>query len=64
MVICHFRISIVKDNEKWLYALKYSARMGLLALGSNRKTILGPREEKSWTTLPLMIRETSMYVTP
>jgi hypothetical protein len=43
MVICHFRIGIVKDNENWLLILKNTARRVLLALGSNGKTILGPR---------------------
>jgi hypothetical protein len=50
-VICHFLISIVKDNENWLLFFKNSARRGFLALGPYGKTILNPREEKSWTTL-------------
>jgi hypothetical protein len=40
-----------KDNAKLVLVFKYSARRGFLALGSNRKTIFGPREEESWTTL-------------
>jgi hypothetical protein len=51
MVICRFSINIVKDDENWLLVLKNSARRGFLALGSNGKTILFPREEKNWTTL-------------
>jgi hypothetical protein len=51
MVICHFWISTVKDKVNWLLVFKNSARRGFLALRSNGKTILGPREEKSWTTL-------------
>jgi hypothetical protein len=35
-----------KDNENWLLVFKKSAKRGFLALGSNGKTILGPREEK------------------
>jgi hypothetical protein len=42
---------IAEDNENWLLIFKNSARRGFLASGSNGKTILGPREEKSWTTL-------------
>jgi hypothetical protein len=45
MVIWHFWISIVKDNKYWLLIFQNSARRGFLALGFNRKIILGPREE-------------------
>jgi hypothetical protein len=51
MVICHFWISIVKNNANWLLVFKNSARRGFLALESSRKTILGPWEEKGCTTL-------------
>jgi hypothetical protein len=34
---------------------KNSARRGFLALGSDGKTILGPKEEKGWTTLAYII---------
>jgi hypothetical protein len=53
MVICIFWISIVKDNKDWLLDFKNSARRGILAFGSNGKTILGPRDEKVWTSLIL-----------
>jgi hypothetical protein len=33
MAICHFSISVEKDNENWLLVLKNSARRGFLALG-------------------------------
>jgi hypothetical protein len=47
----HFWGSVVKDNENWLLVLKNCARRGFLVLGSNGSTILGPREENSWTTM-------------
>jgi hypothetical protein len=37
---------IVTDNENWLLVYKNNARRGFLALGSNGKIILDPREEK------------------
>jgi hypothetical protein len=40
-------MSTVIDNENWLLFFKYSARRGFQALGSNGKTILGPRKEES-----------------
>jgi hypothetical protein len=40
-----------EDNETQLLDLKNSSRRYFLALGSNGKTILGPTEEKIWTTL-------------
>jgi hypothetical protein len=43
---------IVRDKEKWGLVFKISARKGFLALMSNGRTILGPREETYWTTLP------------
>jgi hypothetical protein len=46
MVIRHFWTTVVQDNEKWLLVFKNSARRGFLALGSNVRIILGPREEK------------------
>jgi hypothetical protein len=42
-VIGELRIS---NNEKL-----HKYQEGFLVLGSNGKNILGPREEKSWTTL-------------
>jgi hypothetical protein len=51
MAICHFCVSIVKDNENWPLLFKSSVTRGFLAFESNGKTILSPREEKSWTTL-------------
>jgi hypothetical protein len=50
MVICHFSISTVKDNENRLLVFKNSARRVFLAIGSNR------REEESWTTLMYTIQ--------
>jgi hypothetical protein len=50
MVLFNFLRSIVKDSENWLLVFRNTARRGFLDLGSNRKTILGPREGKSWTT--------------
>jgi hypothetical protein len=41
---------MVKEVTDCLLVFKNSARRGLLALGS-RQTILGTREEESWTTL-------------
>jgi hypothetical protein len=49
-IIYHLRIRTVKDKNS-LLVFKNSARRSFLALGSNGKTILGPREEKRWTTL-------------
>jgi hypothetical protein len=51
MVICYFWLRDVKDSDNWLLVFIDSARRGFLALESNRKTILGPKEKKSWTTL-------------
>jgi hypothetical protein len=51
MVICHFRISIVKDNENWLLVFKDSARRGFLALGANEKIFLARGKKKRWTAL-------------
>jgi hypothetical protein len=42
---------MVKDYDSWILVFKNSAGRGFLALGSIGKTILGPREERSWTTL-------------
>lgn len=52
MVICHFRIRIVK-GEKISINLKNSARKAFFfwPLCSTGKNILRPREEKSWTTM-------------
>jgi hypothetical protein len=41
----------VKDNENWLLVFKNSVRRDVFVLGSNGKTILDPRDEKSWSTL-------------
>jgi hypothetical protein len=59
-IMFNFQINIVKDTENWLLVLKNCARWGFLALGANGKTILGPREEKSWTTLTQMNTEDSL----
>jgi hypothetical protein len=45
MVTSLFGISIVKDKENCL-VFKCSARKGFLALRSNEKDFLGPRERK------------------
>jgi hypothetical protein len=51
MFTCYCCISVVKDNGNWLLLSKNSPRMCSLAFQANRITILGPREEKCWTTL-------------
>jgi hypothetical protein len=51
MVICHFWISIVKDNENWPLDFKNSARSGFLALRYGGKTIFGQEQEKRCTIL-------------
>jgi hypothetical protein len=53
MVICHFWIIIVKDNENWLLVFKNSDRRGFLALGSYGKIITGPMEGKRWPPWPV-----------
>lgn len=45
-VVCHFWISIVKGNENCLFVLKGSEMRACLALGSNRKATVGPKEER------------------
>jgi hypothetical protein len=50
VVIGNFK-TVVKDTENWILVFKNNSRRCFLALGPNRKTILGPREEKSWTIL-------------
>jgi hypothetical protein len=46
LVICHFLISVAKNNENLLLVFKNRTRMGFLALGFNEKTIFGPGKEK------------------
>jgi hypothetical protein len=43
MVICHFQIIIVKDNEKWLLVFKNSASRCFLALAFNKKEERGKK---------------------
>lgn len=46
LVTCYFRNSINKYNENRPLVFNNNARRCFLALGSDDKTILGPREEK------------------
>jgi hypothetical protein len=50
MVICHFCTSTVKDNEDLILSFKNSTGRDFLALESNKKTILGSKEEESSST--------------
>jgi hypothetical protein len=52
---------LLKITKNWLLVSKNSARKGFLALGSNGKTIYGPREEKSATTLTYKRFKKSLY---
>jgi hypothetical protein len=64
IAICLFWISIFRHNEHWLLVFKTSARRDFLALGSNRKTLLGPREEKicpPWLNLMIRITLARLY---
>jgi hypothetical protein len=45
MAVCHFRISIVKDNENRPVSFKNIAGRTFFALGSNGKIILGKGNE-------------------
>jgi hypothetical protein len=40
MIICHFWLSIVKNNEHWLLDFKNSVWRGFLVFGSNWKLFL------------------------
>jgi hypothetical protein len=46
MVTCNFRISIIKDKEKWLLIFKNSVRREFLARGSSGKLFLTRGKEK------------------
>lgn len=50
-VISPFRKSIVRDNGNWLLLTRNNARRVPWPLSAMEKALLGPREEKIWTTL-------------
>jgi hypothetical protein len=50
MAVCHFWISIFKNNAKWLIVFKNHARRSFWPFGPTGQLFLA-REKKSWTTL-------------
>jgi hypothetical protein len=49
-------MSIVRDDKNWLLVFENSARRGFLALASNRKAVIVPREDESLTKLVYVVR--------